>query len=602
MPKHPNTRTPVATMLAIAALPSITAILAPFAALYFINVANLAFPWQAHLRPLLAAAAAVFAAGLVLQLAAPRRLRPAASGLVLALGALAWAEATLLVADVGALQGHAVRWPDHAWLLGGELVLVVVMARLWRRHRDAVLRRAPGIVGLLVVSSLASLYPAYVDHQSQIRTPPKGAFSRQGVFALSPERNVVVFILDTFQADVFAEIVADDPAWRGRLEGFTWFPDAASGFPKTYASVPEALTGRTFANGVPYSRYQARAYLDGSLPAELRRRGFDARVHAIYPQPYLPHPDVLDNVVRERTGPENQALRRSDFAALANLVLLRVAPFALKPWVFHDGQFRLGSGGGLSADPRLPCALKTADRRFSGARRLWDLEFLDRVLTCLDASSEKPALRIYHLQGIHEPLLMLPDLVPAAERRPDERASFRDQAAALLVLLEHVLERMKELGVYDNSTIVVMGDHGAGEFAAAGYRPELLAAAVGERAPAAPIDAAQQRLMRGASPLVLVKPAGGGGGLAVSPAPVALADLPATVLADLGLPAPAGQVSMLARDPAAPRTRLHKDYVFTDWDVDFIDPLVEYRIDGRTWDAAAWRPSGRDLAAGAAGR
>lgn len=598
----PNPRIPIATALAIALLPAFTAVLVPFAGLYFLNVANLAFPWEVHLRPLLLIAGAVFAAGLALQLAAPRRLRPAASGLVLALGAVAWAEATLLVADVGALQGHAVRWLDHAWLLVGELVLVAVMALLWRRRRDAVLRRAPAIVGLLVVSSLASLYPAYVDHQSQIRTPPRGAFSRQGVFELSGERNVVIFIVDTFQSDIFAEILGADPARRGRLDGFTWFPDATSGFPKTYASVPEALTGRAFANEQPYSRYQSEVFLGGSLPAELRRHGFDARVHAIDSQPYLPHADVFDNVVRERTGPENEALRRGDFAILANLVMLRVAPFALKPWVFHDGRFRIDSADGLSTDPRLPCALKTGDRRFSGVRRLWDLEFLDRVLSCLDASSAQPALRIYHLQGIHEPLLLMPDLAPAAARRPDERPSFLDQGAAALTLLDHALERMKELGVFDNSTIVVMGDHGAGEAAGAEYRPGLLAAVVGETAPAAITDEAQLRLMRSASPLVLFKPAGSDGEFAVSAAPVALADLPATVLADLGLPAPTGQMSMFARDPDAPRTRLYKDYKFTDWDVEFIEPLVEYEISGRAWDAASWRPSGRDLAPGAAAR
>ena len=82
----------------------------------------------------------------------------------------------------------------------------------------------------------------------------------------------------------------------------------------------------------------------------------------------------------------------------------------------------------------------------------------------------------------------------------------------------------------------------------------------------------------------------------VSDAPVELADIPATVTSILELPWREGAgTDMYAISGDSDRTRLHKHYSYSGWDIDYLLPLVEYQIRGFSWYPESWEKSPRDL-------
>src|SRR5690606_1069232 len=91
-----------------------------------------------------------------------------------------------------------------------------------------------------------------------------------------------------------------------------------------------------------------------------------------------------------------------------------------------------------------------------------------------------------------------------------------------------------------------------------------------------------------AIPLVLVKRIGADGPLQVSAAPVSLLDVPATVLAELGLDRGRRGPSMFELPSGASRVRHYGAYEVGPSSSDFVDDITLYRIEGNSWRNDSW--------------
>jgi hypothetical protein len=571
----------------------------PLSQLTLVNSGDLVLPPSAHAAWVMAVGLAVFAAALAVQVLAGAKRRETATAAVLAAGALAYLETTLLAGRIGPLTGAEPDWAALRPLMVVEIA--ALLAAAWAVARPGprrwLVRRAVPVALVLVVASAANVAPALRAHNQREARPSAFTFTGAGLLDLSAEGNVVIVVLDSFQSDVFAGLAAADPGRRAALDGFTYFPDATSSFPRTNGSMPALLTGRVYDNSAPYLRWLDGAYREGSVLRALKRRGHDVRIHSFTPVPYVAHPDVADNLASTDDGKAIAGARRREQALLLDLLMFRTAPTPLRPWVYNHGRFRLSARGAAAAVPGDPYPLDDATRVLSAGNGFADLEFADRVRAYLNATSPAPAVRVYHLGSPHAPFHLGEDMSYAAER-PYTPESYRAQAAGALGILEVLLVRMQELGVYDNSLVMVLADHGDGDMPALGIDTAALAA-LGWPGDIPTVDPVRDHtLVQGGIPLVLVKAPGARGALQVSTTPVALTDVPATIADVLDLPAAvaAGGRSMLAPPPAEPRRRLHRHYAFSGHGhSDYMLPMTEYAIDGFAWNPRSWSPTGRDL-------
>ena len=141
------------------------------------------------------------------------------------------------------------------------------------------------------------------------------------------------------------------------------------------------------------------------------------------------------------------------------------------------------------------------------------------------------------------------------------------------------LDRLRALGVYDDSLIIVSSDHGAA------LPPRQMPSEV---TPAGDLAVMTGRAMA----LLLVKPPQREGPLRVSTAPTAITDIPATILDLLGLPSdqlPGIPASRLAAD--SPRERTYASYGWRneDWQQSYFSYLDIFSLTGRLTDPRAWR-------------
>ena len=221
---------------------------------------------------------------------------------------------------------------------------------------------------------------------------------------------------------------------------------------------------------------------------------------------------------------------------MLDLSLFRHAPHGAKGAVYREGRW-------LVQPWRAPPAAATA----SDSRPLGDAAFLGEFAARIAGRGDDPVYTFLHVITPHPPFVTDAECAYTGRSLRLTAANYRAQARCALRAVEALLDRLRDLDLYDRSAIVVTSDHGTTIFPRG---PNPLGSITAP--PGIPLHVVELF----ATPLLLVKPFGARGPLRTSHAPTAIADLPATVLDLAGLPNTlAVGTPALALDPAQPRPR-----------------------------------------------
>ena len=176
------------------------------------------------------------------------------------------------------------------------------------------------------------------------------------------------------------------------------------------------------------------------------------------------------------------------------------------------------------------------------------------VYPTMSLGRERPVYKLLHIGLPHRPVVLNAECGFIDQTRFSLR-SYLGQSRCAVNLVAAFLDRLRDFGIYDNSLIIVSSDHGT-NLRPLAYRgksaslPEITGAST----------SSLPSIVGSSRPLMAIKPIGQTGSLAFSDAPTAHADLPATVLDLLGLPADLGHQQMLERDPTSARDRVYGMY------------------------------------------
>lgn len=511
-----------------------------------------------YLPPLLLAIAALVAIGLLL----PRGLFRRYVVVLFAVGVLLWVQGNLLVADYGPLDGGTIDWSAHDARTPYEIGMWVVVP-LAAILAGRVLFPA-AVFGSRVFLALQAALFVFTIAQADQRTRWRGP--SDAMFELSRTRNAFHLVLDSFQSDAFLDVVQADRAEMDRaFSGFVFYADHAGAFPTTMVSIPAMLTGSAYRNEEPIPQYMRTHFEKGSLFRALRAQQYRvdsitemnydrsaATRHYRMPRPYVSYAEYVR------------------FAAwqLADLALFRHVPHALRPAIYNDQKWRLQAMFGEGASGH------TVKRSYHSANGEAVLaEFARRMEPAVD----QPVYKFIHVGIPHLPIVLDATCGFVGPSR-FSRESYGGQARCAVTRLQGFLDRLRAVGLYDSSLIVISSDHGVKQ------SPRQFE---GDR----PMPSSRVSDIAGrALALLLVKPPEATGPLRISYAPTALTDIPATVLDGLGLPKTLPGESALKLDEHARRERSFAHYTWEDgdWGQTYFDYLDIFRIDGKLRDGRSW--------------
>lgn len=542
--------------------------------------------------------AVLFSIVLFLVLRALRAFGPAGpekgTALLFAAAFLLWLQGNFLLWRYGPMDGREIPWSSmkrFGYIDGAVWIVILIAAFVFSSGVHKIAGRASF---LLIFAQLAYGAALYVGQQE---TPSfkKYSVDTKNQFVFSKRNNVILVVLDTFQTDVFAEIVNESPEIAKPFEGFTYFRNSLGGYPFSELSVALMLTGRYYDNSRPFERWKKDAFRSDSIPRVLKADNWQVDLFPKVSYSLYYSEDIASNFVRGLPPGE----RRLDIVFIYDLSLFRCVPHFLKRIIHNDQdwtvkrlylRYRKETPRLKDSKTRLirPVARRTLKNRelFSpkAFQRNQDVKFVDAMLSESRVVDSRGACKFYHLGGAHIPLRLDENMryMPMAVNR----RNYRRSATASLKLTGLFLEHLQRLGIYDNSIVVIVGDHGAG------FQGQSFVVLPGMPVDGDGTDIVTQPVRVTALPLILVKPLGSRGGLKISDQPVSLADIPATVFSDLGLPVRDSGISMFAIDRSRARERRFLAYSGRDIYSHYGD-MTEYIVDGFSWQDGAWRRSGR---------
>lgn len=556
-------------------------------------------------------ATAILAAGMCLVLTGllailPPAIRLRITVLILGVSFLLWVHAYCLVWPYAVMDGRDIPWDAYTGrsIIDATLWILVLGPLLWFAPR--VYPRAGSIgVGLLMIQ-LASLgISAARSYISPLDFFKRYYVEKESVFEFSTERNVIVIVLDEFQSDIFAEAVLPNAAYRSHFTGFTYFPDTTAGFNFTEFALPAILTGNIYDNGTPRYQFLRNAYLDDSLPAALKEEGFEVQLYPWWGfanESIYYHEAVATNFKR-RPSPLSDKL--VDVSRLIDLGMFRSMPQFAKRHVYNDSKWLLSNLCDRGQARRRQVHSTTGPGQNAGPGEIGPSFTLDNVFIemarnhplpgyRLTARESRPVFKFYHLAGLHVPIKMKRDLTVGTFAY--NRANFSEQAEAEAKIMGVFLDELKRLDLYDNSMIIILGDHGSGRAAELHVNPTSTPRTA-ELDRTAVSNNFQRDKARGI-PLLLVKRFDAKGEIKTSHAPASVVDVPATVLAELNIPHPrvyavAGKedfygMPLFDLQEDQPRARYYGALQWAAGKSDYVNPITLYRIQGDSWSDDSW--------------
>jgi hypothetical protein len=513
----------------------------------------------------------------LLTISIPRKIRNYLLPAFVLGSALIYCQQYILVWDYGILNGTPIDFSTNKYFGLIDLFLWLSGAIIYATLRKQILKHSKTILSFTMILTGVATVTTIMSYDFN-NDESYASINEIDKFNYSENRNIFLFLLDGFQSDLFWEIIDRNPQLKQEFSGFTFYANTAGVFAKTYPTIPLLLTGRRYQKQQTFQEFLNEVYRD-SILNELMSDGWDVGLY-----PYVKDTITLDSSIMSNYLERTQWPEKIDsYLQALDISIFQSVPHFMKHYIYNDGDFVTK---GYIAD-----FMHDFDHLFTTKSLLKSpniqphhgLNFRDNLRALGTIDSGKPTFRFYHMFMPHEPFLLNRDL--EFGRVGDDFSAYQEYAFASLKLMISYLEELKNLGIYDNSSIIIAADHGNGEHTNQKY--------ISSERRYIPILKNGSAMASG-KPLLLVKSYQNDEPLKISSKPVSLLDVAPTIanFADIKPKDIEGRI-IDDIEEGQQRERMYYHYHFSGWDSKFLNEFYVYKINGDVYDENSWVNTGK---------
>ena len=323
-----------------------------------------------------------------------------------------------------------------------------------------------GFAGVKSIKYAVSEKPAAALAGHSAKLPPDNdlinGYSKNG-------KNVVLIVADMFSGGYMERILAECPEYREKLSGFTWHRNMLAAATETAASMPSVFAGEEYLplamNAMPGSGDGKVNKAASTLFRQAEKQGYKVAVvngSAAYLdnttlegtvnselEPYEQYWEKVRNIKSDSERKVNQP------HLFAMLTLFQGAPYFLKPVIYNDGGWLIFS--------RVALFWYVRSHVFN------EYSFLDLLPGISNAGSTQNTFKYFHSCFTHIPYGIGEDgnLVDFNSQYPDQvhksfifGESAYYSARKFIDLMIAYTGWLKDAGLYDNTTVIIVSDHG----------------------------------------------------------------------------------------------------------------------------------------------
>ncbi len=276
-------------------------------------------------------------------------------------------------------------------------------------------------------------------------------------FEVSSKNNVIVFFMDTYHSGDFEYFLEKNPDYSEILSDFTYYDNVGTKAFNTAYCMPAALTGHD--NNYEISIIDSNAECWNSAEAQyfynaMNENGYKVRLYS--------DNDVYCGGAENMLGKIDNAVMYESYyitdgfptyLKMAELSVCRYIPHTLKCFLRIDdsveiNQYTVSANyeDALNLDKWIESTNTSHERGICYLNG----DYYNGVNNGFTASEEDNLCIFQHLHGMHPPYYDFNNNAGSYDVALDE----------CMAILKKCIENLRELGVYDNSTIILTADHG----------------------------------------------------------------------------------------------------------------------------------------------
>jgi hypothetical protein len=345
--------------------------------------------------------------------------------------------------EFGQLDGSIINWKGLGPIYRTEykaILLALIILTILFLSLPKILK---SISSLLIIFSLAQLLivlPSYFQRE----TPVKAADDFDAsVYEFSSEKNIIHILADGFQSDLVKQVFEDNPELAKDFIGFNFFENHLGRFQGTAPTIPSILTGKFFDLNQGYNPESTRVNIENnSYTNTLLENNY--RLDYVAISNIYCSKQAHNCINRSFNDLKSRGFSKenifSSLMLLFDISLFRHSPLYLKKRIHDNGAWlfsvKLTNFWSKYPDPVI---------------REWTSNMV--------VKSKQPMYKWYHFIGTHIPA-QWDENCQYIGRQPQSRSFYKDQTHCVLKGMANLFNKMKLEGIYDNSIIVINGDHG----------------------------------------------------------------------------------------------------------------------------------------------
>lgn len=481
---------------------------------------------------------------------------------------LTWFQGNVLLWGYGPLDGQNIMWSEYVWRGWIDVTLwiaaIILVNSFYNIIGKFVVRTA---IFVFIIQMLSLSYISYENRELiHKENSNKSLADPTELFKFSKNGNILHIVTDGFQSDVFDELLHHKKLknrYQNSFQGFVFYRETLGVFPYTKFSVPAFLASEVYSNKTPKNAYIDNVLSNNTIISVADKNGYEVDIasaggYLINRYSNLPYTNMynLDNV-------KSVGVRYKDTATALDIGLFRILPHFLKKYIYNEQKWFMS--------------------QFVVSEGIYQLNYFSHTLflnlfsQSMSVERKKPVYKYIHIMNTHNPMVVDQQCRYSAQAGVQMvRETLTNQSKCTLDTLSILFDKMRDLGVYDSTLIIVHGDHGGW---VPNYRqgPPVLFS-TGVEAP--------KWLTSLASPLLAIKKPGDNTDFRVSNIQASLLDIPATISDMMNWNANFKFQSLEKIKPGNSRKRFFRFFFYQKnaHEEDYTRPIQEFSIEGSHYE------------------
>lgn len=350
------------------------------------------------------------------------------------------------------LDGSPIDWSKYSkwgWastVLWGGMLILLIAGFIWRPKATKVLVYS-ALVLLLCTEIVTGGYSLITARHENSKT--KAYFSAEGLYETSEAGNIVILVSDTFEGTYMNEILERYPEYQDMLNDITYYDNVTGVSVHTYFSYAQFLTGIDYPQNAESEEGLRYCFEHETTVDTVYKNDWDIGYYTLF----SPTENVKEKIVNyccDDLTPDSQTAWKLTGNIIKSTLFRSMPQFAKSSFMVYTSDYeRLKENLGSRTEIAQPYVED-------------DQAFYEYVKSNnFKVKPGKPKYSVIQLWGIHEPCNL------NAEHEIveyDEDVSIWERqiegGRAQLKLLREYLDSLKRAGTYDNTTVIMMADHG----------------------------------------------------------------------------------------------------------------------------------------------